>query len=209
MLAVALAALAAIPALAAAAAPEWGLAIAHEPREVGREPATPQVWTVEVEGNAGKLHLEVGLNGKVASTKALPLRATATEVKKALEAISFIGANVEVTGGPSTPGQAEWTYTIKFVGALEGVNLSSLEAEAETTEAELEKVEKEGKEALEGFAEATEEPGERNTVEYAVTATNLGGVPDQRNGHDHRQTACRADHRGNAHSRRLRVHSGL
>jgi hypothetical protein len=63
-----------------------------------------------------------------ATTDPLPWNATAAQVRAALEGLSMIGAgNVFVRGGPA--GSA--AYTIEFTGALAGVNVMQLTADAD------------------------------------------------------------------------------
>jgi|GEM_PF-2526743 len=62
-----------------------------------------------------------------ATTDPLPWNATAAQVQAALEALSLVGAgNVSVSGGPG--GSAP--FSIEFTGALAGVNVMSLTADA-------------------------------------------------------------------------------
>lgn len=69
------------------------------------------------------------------TTSALNYDANAATIQAALEALPAIGAgNVSVTGGQGVPGISYgdgWYYTIEFIGALAGVNVSQITADDE------------------------------------------------------------------------------
>jgi hypothetical protein len=166
-------------ATASAAGPRWELITDHAPTDVPRTPSTPQTWTLSVAGNVGKLKLEVEVEGKRAEKTKLPLRSSAEQVQAALEGLKAIGKNVTVTGGPSSPTQTEWSYVVKFTGALEGLDVPLFEAEAVSgTPKEEKEVEAGGGEVEEPEA-STEETYEasRNTVVYRLMLTNRSSEP--------------------------------
>jgi uncharacterized repeat protein (TIGR01451 family) len=172
---------------AATASPAWELQVIHGPTNVPIVPSVNEVQTVTIVGEAGgvpndgkfKLDFE-NPDEVVEHTKYLPFNATAAEVQSALEVVKIIGANnVQVSGGPKAPGEASWTYTITFVGALAGQEFASIETENEVTSAEEAKVEKKGEESEAGEAEAAivTTNGFHDTVIYQLIPTNLGGAP--------------------------------
>jgi len=167
---------------AAAATPRWEIISNHGPTNVPRTHALPQQWTLTEAGtpNVGRFKIEVEVPGKKAQkTKYLPFNATHTEVQTELEELTHVGKNVTVTGGPTSPGQAEWSYVISFVGELEGLNLPTVEVEQfEATLKEKKEVEEKKEEPAEAELEFEEtHKASRNTVIYQIIPTNLGSAP--------------------------------
>jgi hypothetical protein len=117
--------------LAEAAAPAWRVLAATTPTDL--PPVTDAVQQVKVDGSAGTFAL--GFEGQ--TTGALPYDAAPATIQSALDALSTIGGvtsegvsgSVTVTGGPGNAG-AENPYLVSFDGALAGLNVPALTADA-------------------------------------------------------------------------------
>ena len=171
------------PALAAA--PGWALKSLRSPAPVPVTAPVNQVETVLIKGslgnrpNDGKFALDFSnvLTQQAEETAALPYDASAVEVQEALATLEDRRSrNVQVTGGPKSTTEKEWSYTITFVNGLGGYELEEaiFGEEVPATEAEEKKLEKAGKEPEEGeVAEVAETTiGGRDTVEYTLTPVN-------------------------------------
>jgi uncharacterized repeat protein (TIGR01451 family) len=172
---------------ALAAAPRWELTSTLTPTNIPLTPTADQVELLTVTGeegrtpNTGKFSLTFENNaGAVELTQMLPYAASAAEVQAALQALPIIGAgNVTVGGGPEHPGQASWTYTVTFLGALGDRALEELEVEESfATEKEEKEVKHAGGTPNEGTAEVNiTTPGVGDIVEYELLASNAGDAP--------------------------------
>jgi hypothetical protein len=175
----------AIAATASAQTPRWELITNHGPTNVPRTQPIPQQWTVyESESpNVGRFRIKATVEGRARSrnTEPLPYDAGAAEVQAALEGLAVIKpGNVAVTGGPSGPNPAQWSYVVTFKGAFDGLNDVELEAEElKPTKEEMKEVEEAGEEPTESLELESEETrkASRNTVVYQVVATNLSSTP--------------------------------
>ncbi len=180
-----------------APAPRWELLVNHGPTNIPRLAPEPEEFEIALAGHIGrwtaKFETEKGAHAK---TEPMAPDATAREVQEKLEKIKLIGAgNVEVSGGPEGSFPTEWTYKVKFVGSLLGLN-PALEIEKkeptneETHNAEAEEVSAtaEGKVFPPGYFLETDEAfeegeleathvGTRNLVEYVLIPNNRGGAP--------------------------------
>lgn len=175
------------PALATSP-PAWELSSSHMPAEIPLTEPVDQVDTVTVFGEGstpyvGHFSLEVENGaGEEGQTRQLRYAASAAAVRAALEDVKIVGhGNVKVTGGPQRAGgsgQMRWSYVVTFIAALAGRELALNTETFEATEAEEEAVERAGGVSEEGsVAFEVTTHGERDTVEYELIATNIGGAP--------------------------------
>ena len=107
-----------------APAPRWELLVNHGPTNIPRLAPEPEEFEIALAGHIGrwtaKFETEKGAHAK---TEPMAPDATAREVQEKLEKIKLIGTgNVEVSGGPEGSFPTEWSYKVKFVGSLLGLN---------------------------------------------------------------------------------------
>jgi hypothetical protein len=189
-LAVALAAVSALLcaiAVAASSAAKLEIVAIHGPTNVPRTETVPDEYTYfieeaasEIRPNVGRYKIEIELHEKTVKTGPIRFDASPATVQAALEEVKAIGSNVTVTGGPQSPTEKSWSYTVTFGGDLAGLVPEVLVDELEPTGAEEKEVLGKGEEVEEPSYEFPTEParrGQRDSVNLQLLVSNLSASP--------------------------------